>query len=74
MQRSVFTMSQAPAVKAEKPRFVGIDIVKIVACFLVVSVHFFLYSGFYSTPITADFGQKEIYIRWICYCCVPLYL
>lgn len=65
-------MSQTPV--AEKPRFVGIDIVKIVACFLVVSVHFFLYSGFYSTPITPEFGHVQIYIRWICYCCVPLFM
>ena len=67
-------MSQSPAAAEAKPRFVGIDIVKIVAYFLVVSVHFFLYSGFYSTPITAQFGHAEIYIRWICYCCVPLFM
>ena len=69
-------MSQ-PAVQTAAPvrqRFVGIDIVKIVACFLVVSVHFFLYSGFYSTPITQEFGQFQIYLRWIAYCCVPLFM
>lgn len=69
-------MSQ-PAVQTAAPvkqRFVGIDIVKIVACFLVVSVHFFLYSGFYSTPITENFGQTQIYLRWIAYCCVPLFM
>ncbi|MBQ3939975.1 MAG: acyltransferase family protein [Oscillospiraceae bacterium] len=69
-------MSQpaVPATSTVKQRFVGIDIVKIVACFLVVSVHFFLYSGFYSTPITKDFGQTQIYLRWIAYCCVPLFM
>ena len=56
----------APAAAA-KPHFVGIDIVKILALFLVVSVHFFLYSGFYSTPITTEFGQLEIYLRWFDY-------
>ncbi|MBQ5334579.1 MAG: acyltransferase family protein [Oscillospiraceae bacterium] len=69
-------MSQ-PAVQTAAPakqRFVGIDIVKILACFLVVSVHFFLYSGFYSTPITEEFGQTGIYFRWIAYCCVPLFM
>ncbi len=63
----------APAAAA-KPHFVGIDIVKILALFLVVSVHFFLYSGFYSTPITTEFGQLEIYLRWFDYCCVPLFM
>ena len=62
-----------PTVPA-KPRFVGIDLVKILACFLVVSVHFFLYSGFYSEPITTEFGQVAIYFRWIAYCCVPLFM
>ena len=64
---------QTPAAPA-KPRFVGIDIVKILACFLVVCVHFFLYSGFYNEPITQEFGQVAIYVRWIAYCCVPLFM
>ena len=67
--------NSAPAPAAvTKPHFVGIDIVKILALFLVVSVHFFLYSGFYSTPITREFGQFEIYVRWFTYCCVPLFM
>jgi len=57
-----------------KPRFIGIDIVKILACMLVVCVHFFLYSGFYSEPITKDFGQGAIFLRWAAYCCVPLFM
>lgn len=63
-----------PDVQPAKPRFVGIDIVKILACFLVVSVHFFLYTGFYYEPITDQFGQLQIYLRWIAYCCVPLFM
>ena len=66
-----------PAVQPAAPvkqRFVGIDIIKILACFLVVCIHFFLYSGFYSTPITEEFGQTAIYFRWIAYCCVPLFM
>lgn len=71
-------VSAAPALQKAaapaKPRFVGIDIVKILACFLVVCIHFFLYSGFYSEPITQEFGQTAIYFRWIAYCCVPLFM
>ena len=57
-----------------KPRFVGIDLVKILACMLVVCVHFFLYSGFYNEPITKEWGQAPIFMRWIAYCCVPLFM
>lgn len=57
-----------------KTRFVGIDIVKILACLLVVCIHFFLYTGFYGEPITVEFGQAQIYFRWIAYCCVPLFM
>lgn len=60
--------------KKEPKRFAGIDIVKIVACFFVVAVHFFLNSGFYGEPITEDFGRGLIYIRWITFCCVPLFM
>ena len=61
---------EAPA----KPYFAGIDIVKILAVFLVVSVHFFLYSGFYSTPITDEKWMPAIAHRWFSYCCVPLFM
>ncbi|MBR3269009.1 MAG: acyltransferase [Oscillospiraceae bacterium] len=58
-----------------KQRYVGIDLVKIVACFLVVCVHFFLYSGFYGqVDINNDFGQAPIVFRWVAYCCVPLFM
>ena len=57
-----------------KERSTGIDIIKIVALILVVTVHSFLHTGFYSTPISADFGAFQIYIRWIAFCCVPLFM
>ena len=40
--------AEAPAAPAVpmKPYFAGIDIVKILAVILVISVHFFLYNGF----------------------------
>ncbi len=57
-----------------KPRFVGIDLIKTLAVFLVVCIHVFLYTGFYATPITEDFGKPQIALRWISYCCVPLFM
>ena len=63
-----------PIAVPPKTRFVGIDIVKILACFLVVCIHFFLYTGFYMEPITENFGRPQIYFRWIAYCCVPMFM
>lgn len=58
----------------QKQRFVGIDLVKILACFLVVCIHFFLYTGFYAEPISENFGQPQIYFRWVAFLCVPLFM
>lgn len=66
--------SEVKALKAPKQRMIGVDIVKLLAAFLVVCIHFFLYSGFYSTPITADFGLGAIYLRWVAYCCIPIFM
>ncbi len=63
-----------PAAAAGKVRFVGIDIIKILAAFLVPCVHIFLYTGFYSEPITESFGLLPIGLRWVSYCCVPLFM
>lgn len=57
-----------------KPRFAGIDIVKIVACFFVTAVHFFRNCGFYSMSFTSGFTTVTIYIRWLVFTCVPLFM
>lgn len=57
-----------------KPYFAGIDIVKILAVFLVVSVHFFLYNGFYYEPLTNSSALGPIAFRWLAYICVPLFM
>lgn len=59
---------------APKPHFAGIDIVKVLAVFLVVCIHFFLYNGFYQTPIQEEKQMVYICLRWIAYCCVPLFM
>lgn len=50
------------------------DVLRITAAFLVVSVHFFLNSGFYAYPISG----KNLYImtafRSLCMSCVPLFI
>ncbi|MDD7518029.1 acyltransferase family protein [Ruminococcus flavefaciens] len=69
--------AKKPAVSggaAAKPYFAGIDIVKILAVFLVVSVHFFLYNGFYYTPLTNSSAYGPIAFRWLAYICVPLFM
>ena len=63
----------APAVPM-KPYFAGIDIVKILAVILVISVHFFLYNGFYYTPLTNTSAVGPIAMRWFAYTCVPLFM
>ncbi|MCQ2417664.1 MAG: acyltransferase [Oscillospiraceae bacterium] len=57
-----------------KERYLGIDIIKILAFCLVVCVHFFLHTGYYSTQITQDFGLPQIFLRWVAYLCVPLFM
>ena len=64
----------ATAVKPVKPYYAGIDIVKILAVFLVVSIHFFLYNGFYYTPLTDRSCVVPIVFRWFAYTCVPLFM
>ncbi|MBR6791713.1 MAG: acyltransferase family protein [Ruminococcus sp.] len=58
----------------EKPYYAGIDIIKILAVFLVVCIHFFLYSGFYSTHIASEKWIIPIATRWLAYICVPLFM
>ena len=66
--------SRQPSAPQEKVRYAGIDIVKIVALLLVITVHSFLHTGFYSTPVTFSFGALQIYFRWASFCCVPLFM
>ena len=63
-----------PSVPQEKIRYTGIDIVKIVALLLVITVHAFLHTGFYSTPLSLSFGALQIYFRRASFCCVPLFM
>lgn len=57
-----------------KPYYAGIDIVKILAVFMVVCIHTYLYDGMYYEPITDKKFLLPIALRWITYTCVPLFM
>ena len=66
-----------PAAAAETPvqhYFAGIDIVKILAIFLVVCIHFFLYNDFYYESLANRAAYGPIMFRWIAFTCVPLFM
>lgn len=58
-----------------KQRIIGIDVIKVVAVFFVISVHFFLRTNFYDQDLTS--GENlfiQSFLRWIFYICVPLFV
>ncbi len=57
-----------------KKRSSGLDIVRTVAAFFVVSVHFFLYNGFYSQPLKTPQMFFAVAFRELFYTCVPLFM
>ncbi len=57
-----------------KPYYAGIDIVKILAVFMVVCIHTYLYDGMYYEPVTSEKFMLPIALRWISYTCVPLFM
>lgn len=57
-----------------KQRISGIDLVKCIAIFFVISVHFFLNTKFYQTPIIGGNMFLQLNMRWLFFTCVPLFL
>ncbi|MCR5106763.1 MAG: acyltransferase family protein, partial [Lachnospiraceae bacterium] len=60
--------------KEKQQRMTGPDIVRTVAAFFVVAVHFYLSCGYYQTPMV---GKKMFIMscaRWLFMPCVPLYM
>ncbi|GFP76294.1 acyltransferase [Clostridium fungisolvens] len=55
-------------------RSIGLDIVRASAIIFVVSVHFFLNTKYYETPIVGASMYIQTYIRMACIMCVPLFL
>lgn len=61
-------------VKKIKERDSSLDVVRIFAVFSVISVHFFLNSGFYSEQITGNAMFGMVFVRSFFMVCVPLFL
>lgn len=55
-------------------RIFGIDLVRVVAIFFVISVHFFLNNSFYETNIQGIGMFISLFFRWIFYLGVPLFI
>ena len=72
--KNIAEAQSAASIPPKPVRYAGIDIVKIVAAFLVVCIHFFLYSGFYQEPVSEAGDMVPIFFRWFSYCCVPLFM
>lgn len=58
----------------KKQRNVNIDLIKLVAVFSVISVHFFAYTGFYEQEITNISNYVMILFRTLFMICVPLFM
>lgn len=65
------TVKETPS---QKPYYAGIDIIKILALFMVVSIHTYLHDGMYSVAIDSTKYILPIAFRWIAYTCVPLFM
>lgn len=54
-------------------RNINIDIIKVISLLLVIGVHFFLYTGYYSINYSIT-NSIFIVLRNICMACVPLFI
>jgi surface polysaccharide O-acyltransferase-like enzyme len=59
---------------ATKERSSGIDLVKSLAVFFVVCVHFSLNTRYYETPVAGSNMLLQTVLRWLFVSCVPLFL
>lgn len=57
----------------QKKRSLNIDAIRCLALFLVVSVHFFLYTNHYQTPFIAS-DISSMLLRNFSFICVPLFI
>ena len=64
-------------IKKLERRDSSLDIIRIVAAFTVLSVHFFLHNGFYSEIVSIDKGPQMfimVQMRTLFGVCVPLFM
>lgn len=57
-----------------KTRAFGLDLVRTIAIFFVMSLHYFIYCGFYGHVMISFTDFIIISIRWLFWACVPLFL
>ena len=57
-----------------RERNYSLDIIRIVATFFVVAVHFFLHTGFYSQPVDGKRMFLMVGMRTLFMACIPLFL
>lgn len=55
-------------------RYIGIDIIKTIGIFFVISIHFFLNTNFYTTALFGEVMYLQLTARWLFFTCVPLFL
>ncbi|MBO4876843.1 MAG: acyltransferase family protein [Ruminococcus sp.] len=60
--------------EASGGRYAGVDIVKIIAMYSVLTLHFCLYAGYYDFPVATGSGVLLSLLRMASYMCVPLFL
>ena len=58
----------------KRERLFGYDLLKVIAMFMVPSLHFFLYSGYYDQQVTSTGMIFYQPVRLLFYQCVPLFL
>lgn len=61
-------------IKAKKVRNPSIDVVRIFALLLVVSVHFFLNIGYYNVTFAGEKMLVATMVRTLCKACVPMFI
>lgn len=57
-----------------KLRNINIDLIKVLASFSVIGVHFFLNTGFYEEVISGPIGFMAVTLRTFFMMCVPLFI
>lgn len=58
----------------ENRRIIGLDFIRTIAILCVLSVHFFLNTKFYGTPILGKSMYLQVFMRMMFLMCVPLFL
>jgi surface polysaccharide O-acyltransferase-like enzyme len=55
-------------------RKTGLDLVRTIAIFSVVGVHFFYHTNFYKVPVAGKSMMVQVALRWLFTMCVPLFI